>query len=267
MNGFYRARCFEVKEDLLHAMEAPDIELGPPPSDIGAVGRMNSRSISVFYGSNSAEVALAEIRPPVGSYVLVGKFQLVRRVRLLNLRKQKTDHAVRSYYDPNFLDLPKKVIFIQKLTKILSQPALLGAEDSEYLPTQIISDYLANIIEPPFDGILFSSAQAASSRSQESDIMSNTNVVLFNRSSNVRSIGYKVKAWDISYEEVGNHLFAVDVENSELNVLREDEDPRTDTLEVDKESLRVHIVDGVVVKSKSHPVFWGGVSEAGNIEV
>ena len=67
--------------------------------------------------------------------------------------------------------------------------------------------------------------------------MVNTNVVLFNKSSNVRSIGYKVKAWDISYEEVGNHLFAVDVENSELNVLREDENPRTDTLEMDKESL------------------------------
>ena len=267
INEFYRARSFEAKEDLLRAMEAPDIELGPPPSNVGAGGRMNSRGISVFYGSNDEKVALAEVRPPVGSYVLVGKFRLVRRVRLLNLRERKTSHTVKSHFDPNFLDLFKRAIFLQKLATILSRPILPRAADSEYLPTQVISDYLSNKLEPPFDGILFPSTQAATSGDQESDTMVNTNVVLFNKSSNVRSIGYKVKAWDISYEEVGNHLFAVDVENSELNVLREDENPRTDTLEMDKESLWVHIVDGVVVKSKSHPVFWGGVSEAGNIEV
>lgn len=67
MNEFYRARCFEAKEDLLRAMEDPDIELGPPPSNSRVGGRMNSRGIPVFYGSNNAEVALAEIRPPVGS--------------------------------------------------------------------------------------------------------------------------------------------------------------------------------------------------------
>lgn len=263
MNEFYRARSFEAKEDLFRAMEAPDIELGPPPSNVGAGGRMNSRGISVFYGSNIADVALAEVRPPVGSYVLVGKFRLVRRVRLLNLRERKTNHTVRSYFDPNFLDLFKRAIFLQKLATILSRPILPSAADSEYLPTQVISDYLAYKLEPPFDGILFPSTQAASSEGQES----NTNVVLFNRSSKVRNIVCKVKANDFSHEEIGIHLFAVDVKSSKENILRKDEDQRPDTLEVDKGSLWVHMVDGVVVKSKPHPVYWGGVSEAGNIEV
>ena len=270
MNEFYRARSFEAKEDLFRAMEAPDIELGPPPSNVGAGGRMNSRGISVFYGSNDEKAALAEVRPPVGSYVLVGKFRLVRRVRLLNLRERKTSHTVRSYFDPNFLDLFKRAIFLQKLATILSRPILPSAADSEYLPTQVISDYLSNKLESPFDGILFPSTQAASIGGQESDKMVNTNVVLFNKSSKVKSIGYQVKAGDLRYDEIGLHYFFVDVENSKVNVLREDEDQRPDTLEVDKESLYVHIVDGMVVKSKSHPVNsvnWGGVSEAGNIEV
>ena len=267
MNEFYRARCFEAEEDLFRAMEAPDIELGPPPSNITAGARMNSQGISVFYGSNNAEVALAEVRPPVGSYVLVGKFRLVRRVHLLNLRERKTSHTVKSYFDPNFLDLFKKAIFLQKLATILSRPVLPSAADLEYLPTQVISDYLANKLEPPFDGILFPSTQAAVSGGQGSDTMVNTNVVLFNRSSKVKSIGYQVRAGHLSYDEIGFRCFFVDVENSKVNVLGEDEDQRPDTLKVDKESLSVHIVDGMVVKSESHPVSWGGVSEVGNIEV
>ena len=284
MNEFYRARCFEVKEDLLRAMEAPDKELGPPPSDRGVGGRMNSPGISVFYGSNNAEVALAEIRPPVGSYVLVGKFRLIRRLRLLNLLEKKTSHTVISYFDPNFLDLFKRAIFLQKLATKLSRPVLPSVAEPEYLPTQVISDYLANKLEPTFDDILFPSTQVASSGSRESDTVVNTNVVLFNKSSKVRDIGHKYKAGYLSFDEVGTHYFSVDVESSKETFLREDKDRRRrgnttlesdlmyssnlrpDTLEVDRRSLWVHIVDGMVVNSDSHPVYWDGVSEVGNIE-
>ena len=284
MNEFYRARCFEGKEDLLRAMETPGKELGPPPSNRGAGGRMNSRGISVFYGSNSAEVALAEVRPPVGSYVLVGKFRLVRRLRLLNLREENTSHTAISYFDPSFLDLFRRAIFLQDLATILPRPVLPSAAESEYLPTQIISDYLANKLEPPFDGILFPSTQAASSRSQESDNVVDTNVVLFNRSSKVRNIGYKFRIDHLCFDAIGVHYFSADAENSEESILREDKGQlrrgnaalendlmyssnlRPDTLEVDRRSLRVHIVDGVVVKSKSYPINWDGVSEAENIE-
>jgi hypothetical protein len=40
---------------------------------------MNAQGIAVFYGATDASVALAETRPPVGSKVLVGAFEIIAR--------------------------------------------------------------------------------------------------------------------------------------------------------------------------------------------
>jgi hypothetical protein len=63
----------------------PDRHLGSPPSGAAAAGRMNARGISVFYGANDPRVALAEVRPPVGSRVAVARFEIIRPLRLLDL--------------------------------------------------------------------------------------------------------------------------------------------------------------------------------------
>ena len=42
---------------------------------------------------------------------------------------------------------------------------------------------------------------------------------------------------------------------------------RPDTLEVDRRLLWVHIVDGVVVKSKSYPVYWKGILKLEKLKV
>lgn len=209
----------------------------------------------------------------------------------LNLHKQRTNHTMGSCFDPRFLDLFKRAIFLQKLATILSRPVLPSAVESEYLPTQVISDYLANELRPPFDGILFPSTQAASSGDgSELDKMANTNVVLFNRSSKVKKYPDKttVKASYMPWEEFRLHFLFVDVDgsNSSESVLKKDKDrppqknypgknhlisfsnSRPDTLELHKGSLWVHIVNGVAVNSEAYLVTWEEVSESGdNIEV
>ena len=294
MSEFYRARYFETKSELKCAMEAPDVNLGPPPAIRVAGGRMNSRGIPVFYGSSNADTALAEIRPPVGSLALVGKFRLVRRVRLLNLHTQKASGAIGSYFDPKFLDLFRRAIFLQNLATVLSRPVLPVVAESEYLPTQVISDYLENEIDPPLDGILFPSAQARSQQSQQ--LNENTNVILFNKSSKVKKIVYpdesEIRA---TFHSVGDNehcLFTVGVNipNAKGGVLKEkrkklspeihsfledyevfsesgfepESDLRCDTLEVDKTSLKVHIIEGVTIGSTSHLVHWSEFSGMGD---
>ncbi len=83
--SLYRARVFQADSKLEQALTQLDRQLGSPPVADAHAGRMNARGISVFYGANDPMVALAEIRPPVGSQVLVGRFDIIRPLRLLDL--------------------------------------------------------------------------------------------------------------------------------------------------------------------------------------
>ena len=78
LNAIYRARVFQSDERLEAALCEPDRQLGSPPPSLSGAGRMNARGISVFYGTNEPRVAIAEVRPPVGSQVAVARFEIVR---------------------------------------------------------------------------------------------------------------------------------------------------------------------------------------------
>jgi len=72
--AFYRARVFQSQEKLESGLRRPDEQIGPPPPAAAPGGRMNAHGISVFYGAVEPDVALAEVRPPVGSTVVVARF-------------------------------------------------------------------------------------------------------------------------------------------------------------------------------------------------
>lgn len=67
LTGIYRARVFQSFDDLRAALAKPEEALGPPPPTYALAGRMNARGIAVFYGATSEDVAVGEVRPPVGS--------------------------------------------------------------------------------------------------------------------------------------------------------------------------------------------------------
>ena len=76
----YRARSFQSDGSLREALKRPDLHLGPPPSSQARAGRMNAHGIAVFYGATDPDVAINEIRPPVGSRVLMGRFERLARL-------------------------------------------------------------------------------------------------------------------------------------------------------------------------------------------
>ncbi len=81
IDHLYRARVFQTIDAMEEALAHPERNLGPPPEGKGAAGRMNAKGVSVFYGSTVKDVALAEVRPPVGSHVAIVKFKLLRPLR------------------------------------------------------------------------------------------------------------------------------------------------------------------------------------------
>lgn len=183
-NILYRGRHFFEPVDITNAMGRADLHIGPPPADKAASNRMNAKGISVFYGATSIEVAMAEIRPPVGSTVIMGGFRPIRDLRLLDLAKLKDIPVYGSHLDPKYLRAAHRTHFFKSLVSKMTQPANPNNSDSEYLTTQVIADYILNIPNLDIDGILFPSSQYSDG---------GKNIILFYKSS-------RLQEWDVPKE-------------------------------------------------------------------
>jgi len=174
----YRARTFESDHRLQEALMHPERTLGTPPPGVSAAGRMNAPGVSVFYGATDKITAVAEVRPPVGSRVLVGAFVFVRPVRLLDLEKLAAVAAPEaSVFDTEAVRPIAIRQFLRVLAERMVMPVMPETAHQDYLATQAIADYLAAHTEMNVDGIIFPSVQTGGA---------DRNIVLFNKASGVR---------------------------------------------------------------------------------
>jgi len=192
LHTFKRARVFSSDSSVEEALLHPERFLGPPPSGVGAAGRMNAKGVSVFYGATNDRTAIAEVRPPVGSYVVTAAFQVTRPLRLLNLgalNKTRPDSRL-SYFDPQRVEQAKRAAFLASLKNQLLIPVMPDLADHGYLITQAIADYLSMHPTLNLDGIYFPSIQLG----KRDDVAPGHNVILFNKASGVHHTDSKYKA-------------------------------------------------------------------------
>lgn len=264
-SSVFRARSFQSDDALKNAIAHPDDHLGSPLSAHARAGRMNAHGISVFYGANDPMVALAEVRPPVGSKVVVGRFEIVRPIRLLDLTALNDVTTSGSIFDPTFIGRLERTMFLRNLSQRITVPVMPDDEPFEYLATQAIADFLATENTPPLDGIIFPSVQTAGR---------SLNVVLFHKAARVEemevpegtkissSLGYLSEdGWEGDYsvfEEVPPKKEDVEKKKrlgfgpllvSAVSWDRLALDTRPPTLKIDLESVRVHIVEAVAFKT------------------
>ncbi len=177
---FWRGRTGRSYQELEAILKSPVQELGPPPSKLAKAGRMNAQGISVFYGAIEQSTCVSELRPPVGSKVVLGQFELVRPITLLDLgeiRKSLAKVYVNtSYFDPQYSAHKSRAAFLRRFAHEISQPVMPDDEALEYLATQAVAEYLSHLANPCFDGIIYPSSQTDGS---------GQNVVLFNHASGV----------------------------------------------------------------------------------
>jgi len=179
MTAFYRARVFQSDERLKEALCRPDRHLGPPPPVLASAGRMNAHGISVFYGANNPDVAIAEVRPPVGSHVAVARFDIIRPLRLFDLAALLAVTEPGSVFDPEWITRLERATFLRSLSQRIAKPVMPDDEALEYLSTQAIADFLATENEPLLDGIVFPSVQTTGD---------SLNVVLFHKAARVEAM-------------------------------------------------------------------------------
>jgi hypothetical protein len=175
----YRARVFRSDDELEAALGRPDLYLGSPPGPLAAAGRMNARGISVFHAANSRKAAIAEMRPPVGSRIAVAQFEIIRKLRLLDLTALDHIRGTESLADFGLAGRRTQAMFLRSMSGRIVRPVMSDDEPLDDLSTQAIVDFLATEASVPVDGIIFRSVQAAGDA---------VNVVLFHKAARVETI-------------------------------------------------------------------------------
>ena len=260
ISSLFRARVFHKVNDVNNAISYPEKEIGPPPPRFAASGRMNAAGISTFYGATNPHVSISEVRPPVGSYVVVACFDITRKIRLLDLTALTNVASLGSYFDADYKSQIEKANFLRHLSTKMTLPVMPDDTAFDYLPTQAIADFLSNETQLGIDGIIFPSAQT---------VGNDVNVVLFNKASRVKEIKYPEGTIIESTTEQETDLgiepnFEVIVwtqssqakkTNTEKNKDQISElDNRLITLEVNSKSVKVHRITSVSFKTDENYV-------------
>jgi len=265
VEALYRGREFQSLDALKDALKNPVAHLGPPPGRIARASRMNASGISIFYGAQEPHSALAEVRPVVGSNVVIAKFTIVRDLKLLDLRRLDEVHSEGSFFDPQYAQECERAGFLRTLCRRLIIPVMPNDQEQGYLTTQAVADYLAGMKSPALDGILFPAVQDGNG----------VNIALFHKASLVEPLAFEAETkatvqtheYDVDTDE--NYFsYRVDFYVGQDNKL--DVSHRTDgawleewsapvasrlpALRLDLDSIEVHEIQTVQVKSRKHHV-------------
>jgi hypothetical protein len=217
----YRARLSNSDEDLNPIITSPHEKLAAPPKEKARAGRMNPVGVPAFYGSFQRNTCVAELRPPVGGTVVSGKFKLTRPMRVLNFQLLENAYLGPhpSYFDSTFRRNFARREILQMLHQKITTPVLPGQE-SEYLITQVIAEYLATQHTQRFDGVIFRSAQRKNGN----------NIVLFAHAISTEPVPDENGWWEVEPQPVEAGIKYV------------------------PESLRLHEIQAVRFTAPSHKV-------------
>lgn len=262
----FRARKFDSYEKVEEALQHPERHFGPPPHLQAISGRMNAHGIPVFYGATTPEIAIAEVRPAVGSYVVVAKFMPLKPLRILEM--SALDGLVQvsgSLFDPEMEEKMSTASFLRKLSRKLTLP-VSGNADSEYLITQAVAEYLSVAVACELDGLSFKSTQQTAEKNENSNPF---NIVLFSKSSSVRDADhngqkYSVNLFEVEYDEEGSHSWIEPVINkiengsNDLFLKKSNSLKLKDyALQLDTGGLIFYRIKGVMFQTKEYPVRLG----------
>jgi len=120
-------------------------QLGAPPNILARAGRMNPAGISYFYTALRPSTAIAETvgHPPV-SFVL-SKFTNARQITVVDLCNLPEYPPI---FDVEAQSLRERIIFLYDFRDAISRPISKdGSEHIDYVPSQVVSEYFAQLLK------------------------------------------------------------------------------------------------------------------------
>ena len=133
--------------------------LGPAPSRRARDSRMSAAGISLFYGAESEQTAISEVRPSEEQAVTVGTWTPSRALVYLDLLATQ---PIPSIFDESGRADRVWLHFLAQFADDLAQPMDADRDPGEYVPTQIVTEYIRDHLRTsdgqPIDGIRYRSA-------------------------------------------------------------------------------------------------------------
>lgn len=140
--------------------------MGAPPSDKASAGRMNPAGISYLYTAFNQATALCEVGAERGSAVMA-TFEVKRDLVVVDFTRLP---ALPSIFDGAKAHEYEQILFASQFVADISKPVEKdGREHIDYVPTQVVSEWLAQAfraegLEGRVDGLVYPSAVAAQGR-------------------------------------------------------------------------------------------------------
>ena len=136
--NIFRARVFDDGFTKAALRRDPIAPLGAPPKERARAGRMNVEYIPAFYGAFSEDTAIAEMRPSIGEEVAIGEFILQRDIQVFDFTVfSRTPHEE---WKENYAHT--RYDFIRQMEEEISRRVLPYEKQRQYIPTQIVAEYL-----------------------------------------------------------------------------------------------------------------------------
>ncbi|KUH73660.1 hypothetical protein AU184_07270 [Mycolicibacterium novocastrense] len=152
----FRGRMFTLEPNVADHSAST---LGPAPADVATANRMSPAGISMFYGASDNATAVAEIGVHSSdSWAVVGEFTAARELRVVDL---STLPDLPSIFDDDerAQSTYHSILFLRQFVRDLTLPVVLdGREHIDYVPTQVLTEYLRYSFPFRIDGLKFPSA-------------------------------------------------------------------------------------------------------------
>lgn len=150
---FWRARTHDAG-----GIPPTATELGTAPRQHAKqANRMSPAGISMFYGAEDAATAVQEVAVRTkDDWVTVGLFETSKECVVADFTNLR---PVPSMFEPEWGGMRRFLLFLHRFREQLSAPARSTYEQIDYVPTQIVTEYLLRIFG---DGALVDGLQYAS---------------------------------------------------------------------------------------------------------
>lgn len=135
-------------------------DLGPPPGEYVGAGRMNPPGISYFYLALERKTALAEVLDKPPCRAAIAEFEATKELLLLDLTELP---SLPSIFDSERRGERQGLLFLRCFVDAIAVPVTKdGREHVEYIPSQVVCEFFAQIMridgKGQLDGIEYSSA-------------------------------------------------------------------------------------------------------------
>lgn len=136
--------------------------LGAPPPDKTSAGRMNPAGIPYLYTSFDPATARKELRLPdrTSKTVFTGQFKLAQPLQVIDLTALPDPPSI---FDVARKDEREGALFVREFVDTITEPvAKDGREHIDYVPSQVVCEYLAQVFQTgtgePLGGLVFGSS-------------------------------------------------------------------------------------------------------------